>query len=151
MIAPLYVTQGLRAIDSLYFAVFNPHVKGGVSAKKGRWQIRKWIGSYPKRFDLWNTEMSEVIMTICKEEVTDMGLIDAGYEEVDGRVVNAIGESHYWKLDYKRKLAEMDWRNEKKERSANDELDYQSRYVAKRIWRSRHEPTVNLSGKEWKV
>jgi len=150
MIAPRYITQGLRAIDSLYFAVFNPYVKGGMSAKKGRWEVRKWVGIHPKRLDLWDIE-SEVIMTICKEEVTDMGLIDAGYEEIDGRVVNAIGESHYWKLDYKKKLADMDWRNEKKERVANDELDYQSKYVAKRIWRGLHEPTVCLSGKEWKV
>ena len=152
MIASNYVTQGLKTIDSLYFAVFNPCVNGGMSNRKGRWQVRKWVGNRPLRFDLWDCYgHSEVIMTICKEEMTDMGLIDAGYEEIDGRVVSAIRESNYWKADYKRKIEEMDWRNERKRRLADAQLDYESKCAAKSIWRNYHEPTVHLSGRDWKV
>jgi len=151
MICPNYIQKELKKIDGTYFAVFNPCVKGGMSNGKGRWEVRKWIGVHPKRLDLWDTDMSEVIMVICKEEMTDEGLIDAGYEDVDRRIITAIGKSHYWKLDYKKKIADLDWHNEKMEREANSELEYQSKYVAKRVWRGLHEPTVHLSGKEWKV
>ena len=151
MIAPRYIQKELQLVDSMYFAVYNPHVKGGMSAKKGRWQVRKWLGIYPKRFDLWDTDASEVIMTICREEVTDRGLIDTGYEKIDRRVINAIRKSHYWKLDAKRKIAEMDWRNERKTRQANAELDYQSKYVARRVWHIEREPTIHLSGKDWRI
>ena len=151
MRAPNYVQKELRAIDSMYFAIYNPCIldRKSMSAGRGRWQIRKWIGVYPKRLDLWDTDASELIMTVCKEEVTDRGLIDVGYDEIDIRVIQAIRESHWWKLDYKRKIQELDWHNEKKERQANAQLDYESKYVAKRIWRSRHEPTVHQDG-NWK-
>ena len=105
MLAPDYIQRELRGIDSMYFAVYNFCItdRKSMSAGRGRWQVRKWAGVYPKRFDLWDVE-SEVIITICKEEMTDRGLVDAGYEEVDERVVSAIRESHWWKLDYKRKI-----------------------------------------------
>lgn len=151
MLAPRHIQKELRNIDNMYFATFNSHVKSGMSAGEGRWQVRKWLGVYPRRLDLWATDMSEAVMTISKEEVTDRGLVDAGYQEISIVDVDAIRESHWWKLDWKKKIAAMDWGNEKKERFANDELDYQSKYVAKKIWRMRHEPTVHLSGKEWKV
>ena len=152
MLAPNYIQKGLKAIDRNYFAVFNPCILDGKSMSygRGRWQVRKWAGIYPKRPDLWDIE-SEVIMTICREEMTDEGLVDAGYEDIDGRVVSAIGESNYWKAQWKENLADMDWRNEKRERQAEAQLEYESKYVAKRIWRQRHEPTINLSGKEWKT
>ena len=154
MICPRYITQELKAIDSMYFAVFNPCIieRKSMSAGRGRWQVRKWVGNRPKRLDLWNCYgYSEVIMTICKEEMTDRGLTDVGYEDIDRRVIDAIRESHWWKSDWKRKVADIDWNNEKLERQANAELDYQSKYVAKRVWRSWREPTINLSGKEWKI
>ena len=153
MITPRYLTQELKAIDSMYFIVFNSCIldRKSMSAGRGRWQVRKWVGIYPKRLDLWDTEMSEVIITICKEEMTDRGLVDVGYEDIDRRVINAIRESHWWKLDWKRKVADVDWNNEKLERQADAELDYQSKYVARRAWHMEREPTINLSGKEWKV
>ena len=153
MIAPRYVQEGLRLIDELYFAVFNSCVRGGMSNKKGRWQVRKWVGNRPLRFDLWDCHgYSDVIMTICKEAVTeDSGLMDVGYEEIDMRVVTAIRKANYWKNQWKKKIAEMDWRNEKRTRQANAELDYQSKYVAGRAWHMEREPTVHLGGKEWRV
>ena len=137
----------------MYFAVFNPNIreKSNMSYGTGRWQIRKWKGVFPKRLDLWDTDMSEVIMTICKEEVTDRGLVDVGYEGIDRRVIDAIRESYWWKVRWKKKVADIDWNNEKLERQANAELDYQSRYVASRVWHAAREPTVHLSGKEWRV
>jgi len=153
MDAPKYIQDGLRANDSMYFAVFNPNIEEpkNMSHGKGRWQVRKWNGVYPKRLDLWDID-SEVIMTLCKEAYSeDKGLYDAGYEEIDGRVITAIGRSNYWKADYKRKIVEMDWKNERMERQAEAQLEYESRYAARRIWRSLREPTVHLSGKEWKV
>ena len=150
MIAPLYIQRGLKTIDSLYFGVFNPCILEGknMSLGRGRWQVRKWSGIIPKRLDLWDIE-SEVIMTICKEEMTDEGLVDAGYEDIDMRVLHAFSRSNHWKNNWKRKIADMDWRNERKRRSAESQLDYESRYAAKRIWRAMHEPTVHLSGKDW--
>lgn len=122
-----------------------------MSRGKSRWQIRKWAGIYPKSPTLWNESNSEPILTICKEVYAeDRGLYDAGYEDMDRRVIFAIRKSNWWKLDYKRKIAEMDWRNEKKERQADAQFEYESKYVAKRIWRGMHEPTVHLSGKEWR-
>ena len=122
-----------------------------MSFGKGRWQVRKWVGTYPERLDLWDID-SEVIMTICKESYSqDRGLYDAGYEEMDMRVITAIRKSNYWKADYKKKIAEMDWKNERMERQAEAQLEYEAKYAAKRVWRAMHEPTVCLSGKEWKV
>lgn len=136
----------------MYFAVYNSCIvdRKSMSIGRGRWQIRKWAGIYPKRFDLWNEE-SEVIMTICKEDITDRGLVDAGYEEIDVRATDAIRESHWWKLRWKKKIEEVDWHNEKLERQANAELDYQSKYVARRAWHMEREPTVYLSGKSWRI
>ena len=154
MLAPLYIRQELKAIDSLYFAIFNPRIRDGknMSYGKGRWQIRKWRGVFPERLDLWDCYgYSEVIMTICKEEVTDDGLVDAGYEKIDRRVITAIGESNHWKADYKKKIEEIDWNNENLERKAKVELEYESRYMAKSIWRKMKEPTVFLNGKSWKI
>ena len=151
MIAPYYIQKELGLIDKNYFAVYNPQVKGGMSTNKGRWQVRKWIGVYPKRLDLWDTDMSEAIMTICKEEMSDRGLVDAGYEDIDERVTTAIRESHWWKLRWKKKIEAVDWHNEKLERQANAELDYQSKYVARRAWHIEREPTVHLSGKDWRI
>ena len=152
MNTPKYITQELKAIDSMYFAVFNSCIvdRKSMSAGRGRWQIRKWVGIYPKRLGLWNEE-SEVIMTLCKEEMSDRGLVDVGYEDIDERVVSAIRKSHWWKLDYKRKLEDVDWHNEKLERQANAELDYQSKYVARQAWHMEREPTVHLSGKSWRI
>lgn len=143
MIAPEWIQKELGLIDSMYFAVFNP--------EKTRWQIRKWIGVYPKKFFLWK-EFSENILTICREEYTsDRGLQDVGYMDMDRRTIDAIRESHWWKLDYKRKIQELDERNDKREQRSKDQLEYESKYVAKRVWRSMHEPTVHLSGKEWRI
>ena len=154
MIAPLYIQRELAGVDSLYFAIFNPRIrdKKNMSYGKGRWQIRKWTGICPKRLDLWGCSgYSEVIMTICKEEMTHEGLVDAGYENIDRRVITAIRESNYWMADYKRKLDEIDWNNENLERKAKAEFEYESKWVAKNIWRKFKEPTVLLSGKEWKI
>jgi len=152
MRVPRYIKKELEGIDSLYFTIFNHCVKGGMSNGRGRWQIRKWIGSYPRRLDLWDTDMSEVILTICKETVTeDDGLIDAGYQEMDMRVVTAIRESSYWRADWKKKIEKIDWNNEQLERKAKEQLEYEARYMAKSIWRKYKEPTVLLSGKEWKI
>ena len=150
MNAPRYIQKELKAIDSLFFAVYNPYVESGMSYGRGRWQVRKWRGVHPKRHDLWDIE-SDVIMTLCKEEVTDEGLVDVGYEKIDRRVITAIGESNYWKANYKKKLQEIDWNNENLERKAKVELEYESRYMAKSIWRKMKEPTVFLNGKSWKI
>lgn len=149
-----YINKELRLIDSMYFLVFNPSIKSrkNMSYGKGRWQIRKWSGIYPKKLNLWDCYgYSKVIMTICKEEITQDGLVDVGYEDVDRRVITAIRESNYWKADYKRKLEVIDWHNERLERQGVEQLEYESRYAAKRIWRALHEPQVCLSGKEWKT
>lgn len=154
MIAPEWIRKELQTVDQMYFAVYNPCIQDrkSMSAGRGRWQIRKWDGIFPKRLHLWDClGYSEVIMTICEEEVTDRGLVDTGYAEIDVRVIDAIRESHWWRLQWKKKIEEVDWHNEKLERQTNAELDYQSKYVASRVWRSWREPTINLSGKEWKV
>ena len=149
MIVPRHLQKELELINGNYFAVFNPEVRGGMSAKNGRWQIRRWLGVYPRRLDLWDTDMSEAILTICKEEYSsEKGLHDAGYKSLDMRDVKAIRESHWWKLGWKEKIAAMDWRNEKHRRQADAELDYQSKYVARRAWHMEREPTVHLSGKD---
>ena len=138
MIAPRYIQRELAGIDSLYFGVFNPRIRDrkNMSYGKGRWQIRRWTGVSPKRLDLWDCHgYSDIIMTICKEEMSDGGLIDAGYEEIDRRVITAIRESNHWMADYKRKIAEIDWNNENLERRAKAEFEYESRYVAKSLWR----------------
>lgn len=153
MNAPKYIQRGLKDIDGLYFAVYNSNIREGKSMSfgRGRWQVRRWTGNSPKRLNLWNCYgYSEEIMTVCEEKVTDMGLEDAGYEDIDWRVVLAIGESNWWKLRWKQKIAEMDARNAKKEELQGAELEYESRYAAKHIWRSMREPTVHLSGKEWR-
>lgn len=143
MLTPNWVQKELSLINPMYFAVYNP--------EEGRWQIRKWAGIFPKKHSLWK-EFSENILTICKEEYTDTsGLQDVGYMNIDMRTIDAIRESHWWKLDYKRKIQELDMRNEKRDRQSSEELDYEGRYAAKRIWRNLHEPTVHLSGKEWRV
>lgn len=154
MLTPRYIREELKLIDSLYFAVFNPHIRDrkSMSYGRGRWQIRKWIGTTPKRLDLWSCHgRSKIIFTICREEMTDMGLVDAGYKELDRRVITAIQKSNYWKAQWKEKIAEMDFRNERQRRLANSELDYQSAYFAKKMWRFKHEPTINLSGKRFKI
>jgi len=150
MNVPYYIQKELDLVNPMYFAVFNPYVQGGMSNGRGRWQIRKWKGVYPKRLDLWNTDMSEVIFTICKEVMTEDGLIDGGYQEIDKRAIIAMRESHWWKIQWKKKIEELDWRNEKRRRQADDELEYQGKYMAKKIWRIQREPTVCLSGKEWR-
>lgn len=137
MICPQYIKKELSLIDSTYFAVYNP--------EKHRWQIRKWKGVYPKRLSLWR-EFSENILTIRREEMTDEGLIDAGYMDIDMRTIDAIRQSHWWKLKWKQNIQELDWRNERKERQAQSQFEYESRYAAKRIWRAMHEPTVHQSG-----
>lgn len=143
MIAPRWIQKELGLIDSMYFSVFNP--------EKQRWQIRKWTGVFPKKHHLWR-EFSENILTIYREEYTDRaGLQDVGYMDMDRRTIDAIRESHWWKLRWKQNVQALDWRNEKRDRQASEELDYQGRYAARQIWRSMKEPTVCLSGKEWKV
>jgi len=148
MEAPRYVQEELASINSMFFAVFNPNIEDGknMSHRKARWQIRKWQGIYPKPLRLWR-EFSEPIMTICKEEVTDDGLIDAGYEDLDRRVITAIKMSNRWKDNYKKNLDDMDWRNERRRRQAHAQFEYESKYAAKRIWRHLHEPTVHQSGR----
>jgi len=149
-----FINKELKLIDSMYFCVFNPLIKDrkSMSWGKGRWQVRKWIGVFPKRLDLWDCYgYSKAIITICREEITEEGLIDAGYKDVDRRVITAIQKSNYWKADYKRKLAAIDSHNERLERQGMEQLEYESKYAAKRIWRSLHEPTVHLSGKEWRI
>lgn len=138
MNCPQYIQKELNLIDSMYFAVYNP--------EKHRWQIRKWQGIYPKKLYLWR-EFSENILTINREEMTDEGLIDAGYMEIDMRTVDAIRKSHWWKLHWKKNIQELDGRNERRERQEQAQLEYESKYVAKRIWRNLHEPTVHQSGK----
>jgi len=152
MLAPAYIQRELQLIDPLYFIVYNPCITDGINMSfgKGRWQIRMWSGVYPKRLDLWNTDASEDILTICEEEFTqERGLHDTGYLEISMADIHAIRKSHWWKLRWKEKIAALDERNDKKETASDEELNYQSKYVAKRIWRHLHEPTVNLSGKEW--
>lgn len=148
------IQRELKLIDGLYFAVYNPMIKDGKSMSygKGRWQIQKWIGTTPKRLHLWDCHgYSEVIYTICEEEMTDLGLVDAGYKEMDMRIIADIRESDWLKANWKREIAAMDWRNEKRSRFEEAELEYQSIYYAKKVWRVRHEPTINLSGKEWRI
>lgn len=142
MLAQSFIQKELRLINEMYFAIHNPEVN--------RWQIRKWYGIYPKSLSLWK-ECSENILTIRKEEVSDDGLQDVGYENIDMRVIHAIRESHWWKLKWKQKVAEMDLRNEKKSNSLVEQFGYESKYAAKRVWRAMHEPTVNLPGKEWRT
>jgi hypothetical protein len=142
MNAPRYMQRELQLIDSMYFAIYNP--------QEGRWQIRKWIGIYPKKHSLWK-EFSENVLTIRKEIMTDEGLIDGGYDDLDMRVIYAIRKSHWFKLRWKQKITEMDLRNEMLERRYEEQFDYESKYAAKLIYRHLHEPTVLLSGKEWKV
>ena len=153
MLAPKYLQKELALINPMYFVIYNPYIRerNNMSYGKGRWQVKKWKGVFPKKLSLWDTDECEVIMTICKEEVTDRGLADIGYEDVDMRVVNAIRESHWWRLGWKKKVADMDWKNEGLERQANAELEYQSKYVASRVWHAVREPTIHLSGKEWKI
>jgi len=154
MIACNLIQRELRLIDSMYFAVYNPHISDGksMSCGKGRWQVRKWAGVFPKRLDLWDCYgYSEVVYTMCKEEMTDLGLVDAGYRQMDMRAIADIRKSDWFLANWEREIAEMDWRNEKRSRFEEAELDYQSQYYAKRIWRVRHEPTIILSGKEWRI
>jgi len=154
MRVPNFITQELKAINKLYFAVFNPCIKEpkSMSYGRGRWQVRMWEGNSPKRFDLWNCYgYSDVIFAICKEEMTDEGLIDAGYKEMDMRVITAIKRSNHWKADYKKKIEDIDWNNEMLERKAKERLEYESKYMAKKIWRNLNEPTVFLSGKQWEI
>jgi len=138
----------------MYFAIFNPYVRDSkISYGKGRWQIRMWKGTYPKRLDLWNTDASEVILTICNEQFSEvMGGYDAGYEEIDQRVITAIRKSNWWKNQWKKKVAEIDWSNELLERQANQRLEDESKMVAKRIWHADREVDVFLDGKceAWK-
>jgi uncharacterized protein YdaT len=133
-----FIQRELRLINEMYFCVYNP--------EKGRWQVRKWQGIFPKRLSLWR-EFSENILTIRREKMTDEGLVDDGYMDMDMRTVDAIRASHWWKLRWKKKIAEMDWRNEMREQKADEEMEYQSKYTARRIWRHMHEPTVHQSGK----
>ncbi len=142
MTAQSFIQRELRLIDKNYFAIYND--------TKRRWQIRKWLGIYPRKLYLWK-EFSENILTIRKEEMSDEGLRDIGYEGIDMRVIHAIRESHWWKLKWKQKIAEMDFRNARKEKQMMEQFDYESKYAAKRVWRSMHEPTVHLSGKSWRV
>ena len=136
----------------MYFAVFNPHIRDGKSMSygRGRWQIRKWTGICPQPLQKWDYA-SEVIFTLCQEEMTDEGLVDVGYKDLDQRAITAIRKSNDWKAQWKEKLAEIDFRNERRRRFEETELDYQSKLVAKNIWRHLHEPTITLSGKQWKV
>jgi len=150
MNVPYYIQKELDLVNPMYFAVFNPYVQGGMSNGRGRWQIRKWKGVYPKRLDLWNTDMSEVIFTICKETMTENGLIDDGYQEIDNRAIIAMRESHWWKIQWKKRVEDIDWKNEKRQRQADAELEYQAKYMAKKIWRIQREPTICLGGKEWR-
>lgn len=83
--------------------------------------------------------------------MTENGLEDVGYQALDPRCVEAIRRSNYWKAQWKKKVEAMDWRNERKRRLADKELDYQSKHVAKSIYRHLHEPTISLSGKQWRT
>lgn len=154
MITPRYIREGLRSINDLYFAVFNPHIRDrkSMSYGRGRWQIRKWTGCTPKRQDLWDCHgYSEIIFTICQEEMTEYGLQDVGYKDLDMRCVTAIRRSNYWKAEWKKKVSEIDFKNERRRRLADSELDYQSKLVARNIYRHLHEPQICLSGKNWKL
>lgn len=132
----------------MYFAVFNPYVKAGISRGKGRWQIRKWLGTYPKRLGLWDTDMSELILTVCREEFSsDQGLFDAGYEELDMRIIHAIRRSNWWKLKWKEEVAKIDYNNEMLERRANQRLEDESKMAAKAIWRNLREPSVDYGAR----
>jgi len=154
MNTPRWIREELKLINSMYFAVFNPYVRdSSISYGKGRWQIRKWLGCMPKRLDLWNTDASEVILTICDEQYSEiMGGYDAGYEEIDQRVITAIRKSHYWKVSWKKKVAEIDFNNDELERRANQRLEDESKMVAKRIWHANREHDVFFDGKceAWK-
>jgi len=150
MEAPRYIQKELALINPMYFAVLNPCIREGTNMSYGRnrWQVRKWTGTYPKSMRLWDTQFSEPILTICKEEYSqELGLYDAGYKEIDMRDIDAIRQSHWWKLRWKKNIQELDWRNEKRQRQAKDQLEYESKYAAKKIWRHLHEPTVHQSGK----
>lgn len=153
MITPLWFDKELKLIDPMYFAIFHPHIKSGTSSGKARWQIRKWLGVFPKRKDLWDTDMSELIFTICDEQVVDGGLEDVGFVDLNMEAIVAMRESHWWKLDWKRKVEAIDWNNEQLERKANITLEEEGRMAARRIWHANREKDVFLDGQcnRWRI
>ena len=154
MKATRLIQNELKLIDSMLFAVYNPFIgeKTNMSYGKGRWQIRKWLGIYPKRLDLWNTDLSEPFLVVCKEAYSpDLGLYDDGYKPIGMDDISDIRKTHWFKIRCKEEIAAMDRRNDMRNRFEEAELDYQSKYYAKKVWRIKQEPTINLSGKEWRI
>lgn len=141
MLTPKWFNKELELIDPMFFCIFNPSIE--------RWQIRKWKGVYPKALHLWDTDASELIFTVTIEDYTeDDGFIaDAGYKDLDMSEIHAIRKSHWFKLKWKKRIAEIDWKNEMLERRANQRLEDESKMAAKAIWRHYREPTVDYGGR----
>lgn len=148
MYAERWIQKELELINPMYFAVLNPHIDERINPSYGeqRWQIRKWLGVFPKRMGLWNTDASETILTLCDEALVDGGIQDIGYVEIDMQAIHTIRESHWWKLRWKQEVAAIDWHNDQLEIKANASLEEEGKMAARRIWHANREKDVFLDG-----
>lgn len=146
MLAPKYIQRELKAINPLYFAVFDsrPRFANMKVDKDGRWLIRKWKTTHPlqQRIENWKF-MSLPILTIKNE---DQNGRDIGYCQLDMRAIHTIKEGLYNARIAKTILAKIDEANDTMVAKEDEEYEYQLRAAAKRVWHRYREPTVFLGG-----
>jgi len=138
MLTPRWIQREIQAIDPAntfrLFIIYDSEVN--------RWQVRKWLIRFPLKSDYkynWRFK-SELCHTICKQD--EEGL-DIGYKPLDMRIIRAWQESNYIVNHAKEELmGELDDYNASLVANADKEIDYQSRAVAKDIYRHYNEPRI---------
>ena len=71
---------------------------------------------------------------------------DAGYKDIDRDAILAVKVGLYNAANGKAVLARVDKHNDRLAQSQQDEVDYITRYMAKRIWHYYQEPTIFMGG-----
>lgn len=135
--APRYIQEELRTINPLYFAVWD-------NARKF-WRVVKKRYNSSKRRN-WRFD-SVPIMRV--QDTKDL-YVYRKYQALNMSVINAMKEGFYNARKAKEISAAIDRNNEALEEKANADARYIGRDTGRSIWKHFREPSIFLSGKQWK-
>ena len=132
---PQCFEREMKCIHFNYFIVWDNEIN--------RWVIREWIVDHPTERDarirdLWERK-SLFVSRVC---IRSDDYKDIGYKPLDQRTLFALKRTKRECEDFTRVQKEVDEHNARLEESFDKEIEYQSRYVAGRIWHKYQEPTV---------
>jgi len=146
MLTPQWFQRELSLINNDYFCVFD--LLENPIDNEGLWVIRKWKFKNPISRQLYSwRENSTPIMVI---HDTDIWTGELRYKRLDMSIVSSIREGQYWARRGLELAYKVDADNARLMEQAEAEEDYIHRYAAKKLWKLNREPTINLSGKEWR-